>query len=268
MAAASVMKARSKFVQVSLLVTAYLFAVYAAGLVFSREAEMTSGYRYLLLLTAVLLLLAAHGFGLIRNSQIRRLDETAQGTVRDVTTDVTLSVWEILFGWLGVIFALTFLYYAAPPEQLSDWHPRLFLCLVVFFGAMYQRALIFVYCLLPFLFTMTALELWQGWGVESPAESAAKAIFLALNLALLWWSARLSRAHGIFAVSELEMPLGPGHLPSARRDSKPATGHAAIRLPARPELHSADPRSRQACVGRSAVALPKGRARRFAGRSF
>ena len=193
-----------------LLVLAYGFGVYVAPLIFGA-GEASAGYRYLLLLTATLLLLAAHGFGLIRKSQIRRLDSRGGG-VKDVSTDVTMSVWEVFFGWLGLASALVFLYYAAPATDLADWHPRIFLCVVVFLGATYQRALMFVYSTLPFVLTITVLDAAMGWGSSGAGESWAKLGLIGLDLALLAWAAHLTRAHGVFTISELEMPLGPGRI--------------------------------------------------------
>ena len=200
----------SRLVSSLLLILAYTFAIYAAPIVFGG-GDTAPGYRYLLLLTATLLLLAAHGFGLIRRSQIRRLDSRGGG-VKDVSTDVTLSVWEIFFGWLGVASALVCLYYAAPVTGLAEWHPRIFLCVVVFLGATYQRALVFFYSTLPFVLTITVLDVWSGWSVSSSGESWAKIGLIALDLALLVWAARLTRMHGVFTVSELELPVGPGKI--------------------------------------------------------
>lgn len=200
----------SRLVSGLLVVLAYGFCVYVAPVVFGA-GEVDPGYRYLLLLTATLLLLAAHGFGLIRKSQIRRLDSRGGG-VKDVSTDVTMSVWEIFFGWLGVASALVFLYYAAPASALSDWHPRIFLCIVVFLGATYQRALVFVYSTLPFVMTITVLDTFTAWGSASAGESWAKVGFVALDLGLLAWAAKLTREHGVFTISELELPIGPGRI--------------------------------------------------------
>lgn|GEM_PF-6136350 len=200
----------SRLVYGLLLVLAYGFGIYVAPMIFGA-GEQEAGYRYLLLLTATLLLLAAHGFGLIRRSQIRRLD-SKEGGVMDVSTDVTMSVWEIFFGWLGLASALVFLYYAAPATQLADWHPRLFLCIVVFLGATYHRALIFVYSTLPFVLTITILDVAMGWDAASAGESWAKVGMIGLDLALLGWAAHLTRVHGVFTVSELEMPVGPGRI--------------------------------------------------------
>lgn len=200
----------SRLVSTLLLILAYGFAIYVAPVVFGG-GDTDTGYRYLLMLTATLLLLAAHGFGLIRKSQIRRLDSKGGG-VKDVSTDVTLSVWEIFFGWLGVASALVCLYYAAPATALADWHPRIFLCVVVFLGATYQRALVFFYSTLPFVMTITLLDVWSGWSTSTAGESWAKIGLIGLDLALLAWAARLTRAHGIFTVSELELPIGPGRI--------------------------------------------------------
>ncbi len=200
----------SRLVSWLLLALAYGFSIYVAPMIFGA-GEQQAGYRYLLLLTATLLLLAAHGFGLIRKSQIRRLDSRG-GAVKDVSTDVTMSVWEIFFGWLGVASALVFLYYAAPATQLADWHPRLFLCIVVFLGATYHRALVFVYSTLPFVLTITLLDVAMGWGSLSAGESWAKLGLIGLDLGLLAWSAHLTRVHGVFTVSELELPVGSGRI--------------------------------------------------------
>ena len=199
----------SPLIEAALLAIAYAFAGAVVWRTLEGAVEISSGEQYIQLLTAVLLLLGAHGFGLFRRSQARRFG-TAEGTVRDVTTDVTMSVWEILFGWLGVAFALIFLYNTAPAASLEEWYPRLFLCLVVFFGAMSQRALIFVFAVLPFVFTITAQSLWAGYYTDPKGETLARALFLALDLAVLVWAGRLARKHGAFSVSELELPHGPG----------------------------------------------------------
>ncbi|MBI1356146.1 MAG: hypothetical protein GC160_17535 [Acidobacteria bacterium] len=200
----------SRVVSGALLALAYGFSAYAAPIVFGG-AEHNAGYRYLLLLTATLLLLAAHGFQVIRKSQIQRLDSYGGG-VRDVSTDVTMSVWEIFFGWLGLASALMFLYYAAPATLLSEWHPRIFLCIVVFLGATYHRALVFVYSTLPFVLTITLLDAWSAWSEAGLLETAAKLGFVALDLGLLGWAVHLTRSHGVFTVSELELPVGPGRI--------------------------------------------------------
>jgi hypothetical protein len=200
----------SRLVYGLLLALAYGFALCAAPLIFGG-GEADTGYRYLLLLTATLLLLAAHGFGLIRNSQIRRLDSRGGG-VKDVSTDVTMSVWEVFFGWLGLSSAMVFLYYAAPAPQLADWHPRIFLCVVVFLGATYHRALVFFYSTLPFVLTITVLDVWSGWTEAALAESMVKLALIGLDLALLAWAAHLTRTHGVVTVAELELPIGPGRI--------------------------------------------------------
>jgi hypothetical protein len=199
----------SPFIEGALYVVAYAFAGVVAWQAFEGTLDVAAGEQYIRLLTAVLLLLGAHGFSAFRRSQVRRFEQSS-GTVRDLTTDVTMSVWEILFGWLGVAFALIFLYNTAPAVNLEEWYPRLFLCLAVFFGAMYHRALIFVFAMLPFVFSITAQALWQGYGTDPSGESLAQALFLAFDVGILIWAARLAHAHGVFQVSELEMPLGPG----------------------------------------------------------
>ena len=203
------MRVGSPLIEGALLGVAYVFAGIAVWQTVEGSAELSSGEQYIRLLTGVLLLLGAHGFAFFRRSQERRLGHS-DGTVRDVTTDVTMSVWEILFGWLGVAFALIFLFNTAPARDLTEWYPRLFLCLVVFFGAMYHRALIFVFAMLPFVFTITAQALWQGRNGDPGGETLALALFLAFDLVVLVWSARLAHSHGVFSVSELELPIGPG----------------------------------------------------------
>jgi hypothetical protein len=123
-----------------------------------------------------------------------------------------MAAWEILFGWLGVTCALVFLYYAAPAEQLEVWYPRLFLCLSVLFVATFRRALIFLATVLPFVFTITLLALWQDLQAGALGEALAKVAFLLLDGALLWWAAKIARAGGVLSVSEFEMPIGPGRL--------------------------------------------------------
>lgn len=199
----------SPLIQAALLVIAYGFAGTVVWRALSGGVERSSGEQFIQLLTAVLLLLGAHGFAWFRRSQARRLS-ASEGTVRDVTTDVAMSMWEVLFGWLGVAFALIFLFNTAPAAELEEWYPRLFLCLVVFFGAMYHRALVFVFAMLPFVFTVTAQSLWVGYSVDPKGETLARALFLALDLGVLVWAGRLAQAHGVFSVSELELPLGPG----------------------------------------------------------
>lgn len=205
------MKIVSRAIQITLLTIAYLFAVYALPIVFSERDPATAGYRYVLLLTATLLLLAGHGLLLIRRSQLQRLSGQGEA-LPDVTTNVSMSVWEIFFGWLSVCFALLFLHYAAPTETLEDWIPRLFLCLVALFGASYQRALVFIYSMLPFVLTITLMSVYQGWRADPFTETWAKIAFVLLDLAALAWAARLSREHGVFAVSELVLPAGPGRV--------------------------------------------------------
>ena len=204
------MKIVSRAVQIILLTIAYLFAAYALPIVFSESDPSTAGYRYVLLLTATLLLLAGHGLVSIRRNQLARMSGGER--VRDVTTNVAMSVWEIFFGWLCVCFALLFLYYAAPTDRLEEWIPRLFLCLVVLFGASYQRALVFIYSMLPFVLTITVMSVFQGWLVDPFGETWAKIAFVLLDLIALWAAARLARIHGVFGVSELELPAGPGRI--------------------------------------------------------
>ena len=81
------MRLGSRVVQTTLLILAYAFALRSAPLIFSGDPTVSTGYKYMLLLTAALLLLAAHGYWLIRRSQVRRLDDR-EGAVQDVTTDV------------------------------------------------------------------------------------------------------------------------------------------------------------------------------------
>lgn len=191
------------------MAVAYAFAGIAAWQALGGGGDLSSGEQYIQLLTAILLLLGAHGFAYFRRSQARRLGASS-GLVRDITTDVTMSVWEVLFGWLGVAFALIFLFNTAPAQSLGEWYPRLFLCLVVFFGAMFHRALIFVFAMLPFVFTITAQALWEGRASDPGGETLARALFLACDIGVLVWAARLAHSHGVFSVSELELPLGPG----------------------------------------------------------
>lgn len=189
---------------------AYGYAAYAAYLAFS-PGDLPIGYRYLVLLVASLLLLAAHGLQLIRRSQIQRLFKNRQ-TLESPPSEAVMAAWEVLFGWLGVTCALVFLYYAAPAEQLEAWYPRLFLCLSVLFVAAFRRALIFLATILPFVFTITLLALWQDLQARDLPEAVAKAAFLLLDGALLWRAARIARAGGVFSVSDFEMPVGPGRL--------------------------------------------------------
>lgn len=195
---------------VGITVAAYGYAAYAAYLAFSA-GDLPVGYRYLVLLVASLLLLAAHGLRLIRRSQIQRLFKNRQ-TLESPPSEAVMAAWEILFGWLGVTCSLVFLYYAAPAEELEAWYPRLFLCLSVLFIAAFRRALIFLATVLPFVFTITLLALWQDVQAGAMGEAIAKVAFLLLDGALLWWAARIARAGGIFSVSEFEMPIGPGRL--------------------------------------------------------
>jgi hypothetical protein len=217
-----------------MLAAAYLFAYWGFALTHG-VALLPAGYEYMLVLTGVPFLLAAHGFAIVRWSQLRKLDEV-QGTVRDVTTDVALSVWEILFCWLGISASLMFLYYAAPVTELKDWYPRFFLVLVVFFGATYQKSLVFVFALMPFVVTLTGLSLWV-YGVNDPWElgpnldTAVACGLLAIDVAVLWWATKLTRRHGGFEVCEFQMPLGAGfpggHLAGVirtRQKSMPAAG--------------------------------------------
>lgn len=196
-----------------MLATAYGFAYWGLTMG-STGPAMPAGYQQMLVLVGVPFLLAAHGFAVVRWNQLRRFDEV-HGTVRDVTTDVSLSVWEILFCWLGISASLMFLYYAAPITELKDWYPRFFLVLVVFFGATCQKSLVFVFALLPFVMTLTALSLWvygmhDSWALGANADTAVAAGLLVTDLAVLWWAARLARRHGGFRVCEFQMPLGAG----------------------------------------------------------
>lgn len=225
------MKLGSRFIQVTLLITAYAFAVRSARLVFSSSGTILVGEKYMLLLISALLLLAAHGYWLIQRSQVRRLDGR-QGSLQDVTTDLTMSVWEIFFGWISMALALMALYYAAPVSDLNDWYPRLFLCLAVLFGATHQRALNFVYSTLPFVLTITLLALWEGVASQSGGESAALAGFVIADCGLLAWAVKLSRDHGVFSVSQLELPAGAGSVGGlltgvirSRRQAMPASGY-------------------------------------------
>jgi hypothetical protein len=211
----AVRRSGSRLVPALMLVTAYGFAYWAVQATRSAGAQLPAGYEYMLVLSGVPFVLAAHGFALVRWSQLRRLDEL-QGTVRDVTTDVSLSAWEIFFCWLGISASLMFLYYAAPVAELKDWYPRFFLVLVVFFGATYQKSLVFVFALLPFVITLTGLSLWvygvrDPWALGSDLDTAVAAALLVADLAVLWWAARLTRRHGGFRVCEFQMPLGAGY---------------------------------------------------------
>lgn len=195
---------------VGITMIAYGYAAYAAYLAFS-PGSLPVGYRYLVLLVACLLLLVAHGLRLIRRSQIQRLFKNRQ-TLESPPAEAVMAAWELLFGWLGVTCSLVFLYHAAPAEQLEVWYPRLFLCLSVVFVAAFRRALIFLATVLPFVFTITLLALWQDLQTGALGEALANVAFLLLDGALLWWAAKIARAGGIFSVSEFEMPIGPGRL--------------------------------------------------------
>ncbi len=205
------MKVGSKISSGLLLAAAYGFAGFAVFAVYQRGAQIQGGYLYLLALVAVLLLLAGHGVELVRRSQARRLNANAS-RINDVATSVTLAIWEIFFGWLGLLSALVFLYYAAPPLTLADWYPRLFLCVTVLFAAMSQRALTFFHTTLPFVLTATILALYEQSSSEALAEAVAKVGFLAIDLGLLLWALRLARAEGVFSVSQFELPVGPGRI--------------------------------------------------------
>ena len=195
---------------VGITIIAYGYAAYAAYLAFA-PGTLPVGYRYLILLVATLLILAAHGLQLINRSQIRRIFKNRQ-ILHSPPSEAIMATWEILFGWLGVTCALVFLYYAAPAEQLTVWYPRLFLCLSVLFVAAFRRALIFVATILPFVLTITLLALWQDVQAGALGEASVKAVFLLLDGALLYWASRVARAAGIFSTNEFEMPLGPGRI--------------------------------------------------------
>jgi hypothetical protein len=75
---------------------------------------------------------------------------------------------------------------------------------------MYHRALIFVFAALPFVFTITVQAMWQGRMTDPQGETIARGLFLVADLIVLVWAARLAHSHGVFSVSELELPLGPG----------------------------------------------------------
>lgn len=204
------MKVASPARSTALLAIAYGYAAYAGYLAFGRS-DLPIGYRYLILLVATLLLLAAHGMRLINRSQIQRLFKNRQ-TLQSPPSEAAMAAWEILFGWLGVTFSLVFLYYAAPAEDLAAWYPRLFLCLSVLFIATFRRALIFLATVLPFVATVSLLAMWQDIQAGAVGEAGATAVFLILDGMLLYWAARLSRAGGIFSTNEFEMPLGPGRI--------------------------------------------------------
>jgi hypothetical protein len=204
------MKVASSAKSVAIIVVAYAYASYAAYLAFG-PSSLPVGYRYLVLLVATLLLLAAHGLRLINRSQIQRLFKNRQ-TLQSTPSEAVMAGWEILFGWLGLTCALVFLYYAAPAAELAAWYPRLFLCLSVLFVAAFRRTLIFLATILPFVATITLLALWQDLSTGAVGEAASTAVFLVLDGALLYWAARLARACGIFSINEFEMPLGPGRV--------------------------------------------------------
>jgi hypothetical protein len=221
-----------------MLLAAYAFAYWAFETTRSVAAELPAGYEYMLVLTGVPFVLAAHGFAVVRWSQLRKLDEL-QGTVRDVTTDVALSAWEILFCWLGISASLVFLYHAAPIAELKDWYPRFFLVLVVFFGATYQKSLVFVFALMPFVVTLTGLSLWvygvrDPWALGSNLDTAVAAGLLIADLVALGWAAKLTRRHGGFRVCEFQMPLGAGfsggHLAGVIRTRQKSMPQAGFQL--------------------------------------
>ncbi len=199
-----------------MLIAGYGFCLWALNTALTDPASLPPGYKYIVILTAVPFFLAAHGFALLRWSQLRQPDDT-ESTIRDMTTDVSLSAWEIFFCWLGICASLMFLYYAAPITDLNDWYPRLFLVLVVFFGATYQKTLVFVFALMPFVMTLSALAIWDA-GVSGPAllrgdyDTPVAVGLLAVDAAILWWAIGLARRHGAFRVRELRLPLGPGQV--------------------------------------------------------
>ena len=221
-----------------MLIAAYGFAYWAFEATRAAGATLPAGYEYMLVLSGVPFVLAAHGFAVVRWSQLRRLDEL-QGTVRDVTTDVALSAWEIFFCWLGISASLMFLYYAAPVAELKDWYPRFFLVLVVFFGATYQKSLVFVFALLPFVMTLTGLSLWvygvrDPWALGADLDTAVAEGLLVADLAVLGWAVKLTRRHGGFRVCEFQMPQGAGfsagHLTGVIRTRQKAVPEAGFQL--------------------------------------
>jgi hypothetical protein len=221
-----------------MLIAAYGFAYWAFAATGGAGTALQAGYEYMLVLTGVPFVLAAHGFALVRWSQLRKLDEL-QGTVRDVTTDVALSAWEIFFCWLGMSASLMSLYYAAPVAELKDWYPRFFLVLVVFFGATYQKSLVFVFALMPFVVTLTGLSLWvygvrDPWELGAQLDTAVAAGLLLADLAVLWWAVKLTRRHGGFRVCEFQMPLGAGfsggHVAGVIRTRQKAMPEAGFQL--------------------------------------
>jgi hypothetical protein len=197
-----------------MLAAAYIFAYWTSQTMLSPDVVLPAGYQYIVVLTGVPFLLAAHGFALMRWSQLRYHDDV-QGTLRDVTTNVALSAWEILFCWLGISSCLVFLYYATPITDLNDWYSRFFLVLVVFFAATYQKALVFVFALMPFVITLTGLSLWvygppNPWALGRNLDMGVAAGLLLADLAVLWWASRLTRHHGGFRICDFQMPLGAG----------------------------------------------------------
>ena len=220
-----------------MLLAAYGFTYWAFEATRSAAA-LPAGYEYMLVLSGVPFVLAAHGFAVVRWSQLRKLDEL-QGTVRDVTTNVALSAWEIFFCWLGISASLMFLYYAAPVGELKDWYPRFFLVLVVFFGATYQKALVFSFALLPFVVTLTGLSLWvygvrDPWALGTDLDTAMGAGLLVADLLVLWWAVKLTGRHGGFRVCEFQMPLGAGfsggHLAGVVRTRQKSVPQAGFQL--------------------------------------
>ena len=81
----------SPLIEGALLGVAYVFAGIVAWQAVEGNVELSAGEQYIRLLTAVLLLIGAHGFSYVRRNQEHRLGESA-GTIQDVTTDVTMSV--------------------------------------------------------------------------------------------------------------------------------------------------------------------------------
>jgi hypothetical protein len=212
----AVRRSGSRAVPALMLVAAYGFVYWSSQTIFQAGAALPPGYQYIVALTGVPFLLAAHGFALMRWSQLRSHDQV-RGTIRDVMTDVALSAWEIFFCWLGISSSLTFLYYATPITDLKQWYTPFFLVLVVFFAATYQKALVFVFALMPFVVTLTGLSLWvygapQLWALGSNLDMAVAAGLLVADLAVLWWAVKLTRNHGGFRVCDFQMPFEAGFI--------------------------------------------------------
>lgn len=196
------MNAKSKILALAVLAAGYGFLYWTFTTAFFATQDIEPGYRYLIVLLAVPMFLAAHGIAFVRWRNPKGKTKGAIGSHNLVGRHTAL---EVFLTWLAVSSVLLSLYYIAPADDLRDWYPRFFLILTVVFAATLDRALVFVCGMMPFMLTLSGLAFWTfdrgslvSWNPS--LEPIGAAALLLLDFAVFIWALRLARRSGVFGM--------------------------------------------------------------------